>query len=47
LPAEGTHETIAAWAVWEYDGRTVRMEAEVPEHAVAAVTVEFAVAAAR
>jgi xylan 1,4-beta-xylosidase len=26
---------------WEYDGRTVRLEVDVPEHAVAAVTVEF------
>jgi xylan 1,4-beta-xylosidase len=29
---------------WEYDGRTARVEVDVPEHAVGAVTVEFMVA---
>ena len=30
---------------WEYDGGTVRLDVDVPEHAVAALTVEFTGAA--
>jgi xylan 1,4-beta-xylosidase len=42
---EEASRTVGEAHGWVYEGRTVRVEVDVPAHAVAAVTVKFAAAA--